>query len=744
MDKLGGAEQVLRSILPDISSEAFDRLKHEGIHTALDLKRLDKEDLKELGYRMSERSRILAWSRDTAAAAEALAPQTAHFLENVTGGGRRALRRSSASTSDERVRSVPSPIFHPELLMKQRTFRGNYRTTPSNAGSLGSNLLEEVGSVATPAARSPRFVGDSSFLSVTDHEDNLVLEHLDKVEQNSEFWLKVVADAGANKLRNAVETYSVKLAENAADVSSDLRENLLEQLFDLSPEHLRKVYESVDKDSDGFIRKEGLKEGLHQCELHGLDGALDKVLQLVSGSQTGALRLAEFESMLTRLKLAQLLGSWGALCIGGIDNVNPLTVLDYNSDGFKVHTARVRDYFFGHREPEFPFRWVHLRGFDLTLLLALTIKYQLHPLTVEDVIDQCPSRMDRHGTHYFVAIELLYVTGDMTGHERIQVQGRHVTMFCAGPPKSDTMITISQPDRSFTQDWPGEVMVQSDQGDRWVQKLQKRLQQVRSRIQVKRSDFLMHEVIDLCADEFVLVTRAFSARVSFLEDRMNAGLGDSYEEKLAWFNEVSAIRLQLQVVTRRLRGLQRILRRAHDDEDLFAALRGYLNDVVDHVTEAYEDAGHLAEKCVSLTVSYEHAEDREQQQQRQDEQQLRTLQEDRMNKMLFILTVLTTIFTPLTFLAGVYGMNFQDGHGTPTIPELVWPNGYKAFWIFTIVYLLLSSILGVWLWRRLHGASASTVENNNSREGLRRATSLRLTASNPWNPVEPNGYAQMV
>lgn len=62
---------------------------------------------------------------------------------------------------------------------------------------------------------------------------------------------------------------------------------------------------------------------------------------------------------------------------------------------------------------------------------------------------------------------------------------------------------------------------------------------------------------------------------------------------------------------------------------------------------------------------------------------------DRLNKMLFVLTVATFIFAPMQFMTGVYGMNFTNREGLPTIPELLEPNGYKTFWMGTLIYLVV-------------------------------------------------------
>jgi magnesium transporter len=64
---------------------------------------------------------------------------------------------------------------------------------------------------------------------------------------------------------------------------------------------------------------------------------------------------------------------------------------------------------------------------------------------------------------------------------------------------------------------------------------------------------------------------------------------------------------------------------------------------------------------------------------------------NRMNEVMKTLTIISTIFIPLTFIAGVYGMNFQH------MPELGWPMGYYAVWAVMIVITVL---LVLWFRRR--------------------------------------------
>jgi len=383
-----------------------------------------------------------------------------------------------------------------------------------------------------------------------------------------------------------------------------------------------------------------------------------------------------------------------------------MTILEFSPKEARECRARAIDFFFGHRPPEFPMRWVHLGSCDLTLLLALMVKYQLHPLSVEDTIDQSSTRYDRYGVHSFVAVEYLCLADKCepaeAALEPVQVLGRHLTIFCAGPPHLDTVITVAQPDRTFEQDWPGDLPTGGENGVEWLQDIRRRLYAPRSRTRQRKAEFLTYEIIDCCSDDLIRVCRAYHLRLSRLEEWLDKkwlkpsdGTRGSWGTEAiqeAWGMEVRQIRTQLGIVARRLRGLQRILRRLGDDDDLSRALADYWRDVADHVNEAYDDTLANVDKSKSMLQSFEQFKDSEQDKESKD-------QDERMNRILFVLTIVTTVFTPITFLAGVYGMNFADEDGRATIPELLWPRGYLIFWIFILVYFCLSVFGSVWLWR---------------------------------------------
>ena len=90
----------------------------------------------------------------------------------------------------------------------------------------------------------------------------------------------------------------------------------------------------------------------------------------------------------------------------------------------------------------------------------------------------------------------------------------------------------------------------------------------------------------------------------------------------------------------------------------------YLRDVHDHVSQVIESIDSYRELVASLMDLY------------------LSQVGNRMNNVMKVLTVISVVFMPLTFIAGIYGMNFDN------IPELHWQNGYYYVWVFMIILVM--------------------------------------------------------
>lgn len=694
----GSAEAALKMLVPSCSQAVLHRFRQERIHTVADLASLDKDDLRDLGLCMADRSRILRWCRE---ASDLAMPQ---FGMSSSGSWPLVSAPTESGLGERKV----SADAYPGPFSRALTAENGKLTREQ---TLSEAIVVEIANAELIAARAA--VAEAA-----------ARKRLEEIEQQADFWCNLASCWTAK----APLAARCKKALEAADLR-DIRENLLESLFDLSPDRVREVFDKMCASGtpEGKVTARELALGLQMSGLPEPDAkALNELLEAVVTDPDAGLQHAEFESILSRLVLAQLLACLeGGVFIGqskgdenvlGLGGAGDLTVCDYNSRAAVVsHVSRsqLRSFFFGHRSRpksgDLPLvRWVHLRGFDLPLLLALTVKYSLHPLAVEDTIQMSNSKTDRYGHHYFVTIQRLCLVERDPKTNPVTVSGHHVALFCAGPPLLDTVVTVGQQDNSFEEDWPGGCgvrLARDSSDDSWADKIRRRLQAPISRLRERRADFLVHAVLDTCTDELSMVVKAYAMRLSTLETMLRELTTAMPRDRL---DEVALARLQLAFVMRRLKGLQRVVRRIADDKELSVTLSSYLQDILEHMEEALEDSSRLVEKCSAIEDAYEHSLEREQDWRRQKyaeqyrhQEIRRSMQADRQNNILFALTIVTTIFAPVQFIAGVYGMNFQDESGKPTIPELLWTNGYCYFWGLVVAYLTVATVLAAWLFRCL-------------------------------------------
>jgi len=697
---------VLYALAPDndFLELVFGRLQRERVVTAADLARLDKQDLTELGLGMVERSRVLTWARD------------AFSVEDVPSGTTALVPPAAylqrASSSQAARQSQPWSTA------------GRY--SPANkAGMGGLGGLSKGPLIQFPDLErqtSSTFAIDGLIEMSTKNPHHH--QHLEFLEQQADFWCGLSSSWTphmAARWRRSIEGLH----------PGEVRESLLESVFDLSQERVREVYQwMIDgmDDAGQLSNADQLRWGL---EKYGLrlpnDEALEKLTKAVlEGGGYHLIQLAEFETIISRLTLAQIVtfleakGGGLSTSIGGAGGPSPaggpitMTVSDYGVRRVteqRVTDSQIRRFFFGHRPmPESPsdpslVRWMHLRGYNLNLLLGLTVKYNLHPLAVEDTIEQAPSKADRYGPHYFTTIEGLCLAAKADESQPVRVGGYHVAVFCAGPPLLDTVITIAQEDRSFAEDWPHAPVDPAKDGatvapptaplqvDKWADKIRSRLHMPLSRVRERRADFLVYMVLDTTTDEMMMIMRAYTARLSWLEGRFGI-LGAQSPRALLF--EVVLVRRQLHVVSRRVRGSSRAVKKFIDDRDIASGLTAYLQDIIEHLDEVSDDCERLGGKCMALCEAYDRAVDKERDrrnrvntEQVKKQEVRRAAQADRQNNILFLLAVVTTIFAPVQFLAGIYGMNFQHPDGTPSMPELVWHNGYSFFWALVLGYFVL-------------------------------------------------------
>ena len=187
--------------------------------------------------------------------------------------------------------------------------------------------------------------------------------------------------------------------------------------------------------------------------------------------------------------------------------------------------------------------------------------------------------------------------------------------------------------------------------------VRERLQTTRGRMRHRGPDYLAYALVDAVVDSYFVVLEDLSERLTDLEEDLS---GHPQRTTLKHIHQIKRDLIVLRKAVWPLREVVSALER--DEAELIDdRTTPFLRDLYDHVIEAIETVETLRDTISGLLDLY-----------------LSSVSQ-RTNEIMKVLTVMATIFIPLTFLAGVYGMNFRY------MPELEWRWGYPALWLFMIV-----------------------------------------------------------
>lgn len=192
--------------------------------------------------------------------------------------------------------------------------------------------------------------------------------------------------------------------------------------------------------------------------------------------------------------------------------------------------------------------------------------------------------------------------------------------------------------------------------------VRERIRSKKGRIRNRKSDYLTYALMDTIVDNYTIVIENIGSKVEELEDRIFASKNTNVVEEIYGYKtELNYLRKSVRPVKELMTDLLRTDNSFFDESNI-----NYLKDLNDLVlqsTEAIELYNGLVSDQINVynsTVS------------------------NGVNEVMKVLTIFASIFIPLTFIAGVYGMNFEY------IPELNFKYSYLIFWIIVI-------LIGGWL-----------------------------------------------
>ena len=310
-------------------------------------------------------------------------------------------------------------------------------------------------------------------------------------------------------------------------------------------------------------------------------------------------------------------------------------VMDYAPGACHVKTpARIEDTF-PLRDSE-SVSWIDIEGLhDTEMLAKFGEHFGLHPLVLEDILNthQRP-KIEEYDDYCYVVARMLVPGKDSGPFQAEQVS------FILG---KRYLVTF--------QEIPGDVF----------DSVRQRVEQGRGKSRRLGPDYLLYALLDAMVDNYFVVLQSIAERIETVEHII------ATQPKKYDLEEVHRIRRELVYLRRYTWPLRDVVAEmSRSDSPLISDdTRVYLRDLHDHVVQVIETVENFRDVLASLQDVY-----------------LSTLSH-RTNEVIRVLTIISTIFVPLTFLAGVYGMNFHY------FPELTWKYGYAAFWVFSVAVVVL-------------------------------------------------------
>ena len=269
--------------------------------------------------------------------------------------------------------------------------------------------------------------------------------------------------------------------------------------------------------------------------------------------------------------------------------------------------------------------WINIDGIhDISAVEAVGKLFGIHPLVQEDIVstNQRP-KVEEYDSYLYAIVKMLYVEQDT---QVLQVEQVSIIVT----PR----IVISFQERE------GDVF----------NPVRERLRMGKGIVRQRGSDYLAYCLIDAIVDHYFLIIETLEDRILPLEDQV---VHDPQPQVL---QSVHGLKNDLVFLRRSLWPLREMLARLYREQlpPIQQDTRPFLRDVHDHTIQVIEILESFQEIVSGLMDIY-----------------LSSIS-NRMNSIMKVLTIIATIFIPLTFIAGVYGMNFRN------MPELAWRWGYPA------------------------------------------------------------------
>jgi magnesium transporter len=316
-----------------------------------------------------------------------------------------------------------------------------------------------------------------------------------------------------------------------------------------------------------------------------------------------------------------------------------ITVTEFDETQFNQWEAKSFDECIPYRNKS-TVTWINVDGIHhVDTLAKLGECFGLHPLVMEDILttDQRP-KMEDYDDYLYVVLRMLFCSDDQAS----EVLTEQISLILG----------------------PNFVLSFQEKESNLFDPIIERMKNTKGRARKMGADYLTYALVDSIVDSYFVILERLGERIEFLEERL------VLQPTPATLQLIHNLKREMIFLRKSVWPLREVISRLERGGSALIqeSTMVYLRDIYDHTIQVIDTIETYRDILSGMLDIY-----------------LSSIS-NRMNAVMKVLTIIATIFMPLTFIAGVYGMNFKY------MPELEWHWGYPLIWLI-MVMIALSMLL---------------------------------------------------
>ena len=276
--------------------------------------------------------------------------------------------------------------------------------------------------------------------------------------------------------------------------------------------------------------------------------------------------------------------------------------------------------------------WINIAGIhEVDIIEKIGKSFDLHPLIIEDIVNTDQRiKVEDFGNYIFVVLKMFFYA-----ENKNEIKAEQISLILG----SNFVISFQEEESDI------------------FKPIRERIRNGKGRARKLGADYLAYSLLDAIVDHYFVILEKLGERVEDLEDE----LVTRPEPKI--LGEIHRLRREMIFLRKSVWPLREIIACLERGETslIQKSTEIYLRDVYDHTIQVMDAVETYRDMLAGMLETY-----------------LSSIS-NKMNEVMKVLTIIATIFIPLTFIVGVYGMNFRF------MPELEWRWSYLIIWTIMIV-----------------------------------------------------------